>query len=302
MVSEVRAQVGRGSAGDGWKLALHTTAAGAAFSAVDPPLSPTNGLINLSLNRFLVLRAFLRDETAIAPAVGNANGASATIDVYGWQNSTRRAILLARLVLTAGASQGVSPLPLPAAGLSATKADINEIDTAVYSTGLVAPDVRSYADGSCLIYLDACECAQVFLRCQAIDESMRLILLGKGAADIPARVETAFEGSLLPAGATLTDAVLDDLGGTDIPAPGSGQQYVLLGGEISNASTAQTVRIHTGGSGADPVWGYHTIPANSLNRLDFGAGIACGQNKQILISTGGNYTGRITLRGVKRSL
>lgn len=305
MITEARPIVPRGSSCDGWKSALDTTAAGAAFSAVDNPQRLTSGLINLSLNRFVVLRAFLRDETAIPPAVGNAAGATATIDVYGWQNSTRRAILLARLLLTAGALQGVPPMCPPAGGIPAVQTDINEIDTATYVTGLVAPDVRSYADGSCLIYLDACECSQVFVRCQAIDESQRLLLLGKGAADIPARVEVPFNVALAKSAAQYVDDELQTLAASpaDMAAAGSGQEYILQVGEISNAhaTTAQSITLHTDTSGAGILWGPHTIPANTVLPVAFND-LAAGDGKLIRVSSGGAFTGRVSVRGVRRAV
>ncbi len=294
MVIANSAMTPRGSAGDGWKVAVNTAAADAAFSQTDPPQVATSGLVNLSLNRFAVLRAFLYD------ALGSsAAGRTATVDVYGWQNGCRRPILLARIVFTGGASQGVTPGPTPTAGISAVDATTNEADTATRSSGLAAIDVRSYADGSCLVFVDAFECNQIFLRVESISANTRAIVLAKGSADIPARVDSVFAGQMTASAATLTDAILDDLAGTDVPAAGSGQQYVLQKGEISNGSTAQTLTIHTETSAGGVLWGPHTIPANSLVSIDFGDQ-PVGDNKQIRISTGGNFTGRITLRGVKR--
>lgn len=303
MVIQNSAMVPRGSAGDGWKVALDTNAATAAFSATDVPQRPEDGLINLNLNRFVVLRAFLRDESPIPPTTGDANGSQATIDVYGWQNASRRAVLLARLVLTAGALQGVLPLHSPDAAIPASQADVNEVDTATYSTGLVAPDVRSYADGSCLIYLDACECSQVFCRVEDIAESTRLLLLGKGAADIPALVDTPFNVALAKSAAQYVDDELQTLAASpaDMAAAGSGQEYVLQAGEISNAhaTTAQTITLHTDTSGAGVLWGPHTIPANTVLPIAFND-LRAGDGKLIRVSSGGAFTGLVTVRGVKR--
>jgi hypothetical protein len=208
--------------------------------------------------------------------------------VLGWPTNISKAILLSRIALNAG-NNSVNGDPTNFENTSDSYSWY-EADTATYSSGIIRPEIRSYADGCGLIYVDALDCANISFRCNALSATTELLISMSSAGYVPPSVQVPFAATVSVSAAALTD---NDFG---LANAGSGREYLIRQMDVT-LDASKGITIHTGASATGVIWGLHSL-AQGFTSIPFAEPVRVGNGLKPLVTSSASFTGRVTLRGV----